>query len=124
MNLPYFEEETFQNNDYTTADLPKGEYECCTFKNCNFAESDLAEVRFMDCEFISCNLSNSKMNNASMQDVSFKDCKILGVQFEDCNQFAFNVRFENCQVNFSSFHKMKLAKSRFINCQLSILNKR
>lgn len=118
MVLNYFDEETYQNNDFSTEALPKGEYEGCTFRNCNFTDGDLREIRFLDCEFVACNLSNAKISNASLQDVAFNNCKILGIQFEECNPFAFDAKFNDCQINFSSFHKLKLSKGRFVNCQL------
>jgi uncharacterized protein YjbI with pentapeptide repeats len=40
---------------------------------------------------------------------------MLGLHFHNCNEFLFSVSFESCIVNLSSFHKLKLKKTRFVN---------
>lgn len=98
--------------------MVKGEYEKCTFNNCDFSDSDLSEIRFSECEFIACNLSMAKLTKTAFRDVIFKNCKMLGLHFENCNEFDLLFRFENCVLNFSSFYKSKLKRTVFKNCQL------
>lgn len=43
---------------------------------------------------------------------------MLGLKFEHCNPFLFSVNFESCQLNLSSFYKLKLKKIKFSNCTL------
>jgi len=43
---------------------------------------------------------------------------MLGLKFEHCNPFLFKVDFESCQLNLSSFYKLKLKKAMFRNCTL------
>ncbi len=40
---------------------------------------------------------------------------MVGLQFEKCNEFGFAVKFENCQLNHSSFYGMKLNRCSFNN---------
>ena len=47
-----------------------------------------------------------------------KACKLLGVQFDRCSDFLFEVHFENCILNFSSFHNVNLKNSSFKNCTI------
>jgi uncharacterized protein YjbI with pentapeptide repeats len=46
------------------------------------------------------------------------DCKMLGMHFENCNDFLFSVFFENCQLNLSSFYKRNIRKNIFKNVNL------
>ena len=118
MTPQYRCETTFEKNDYTTKALAKGEYDCCIFANCDFSNSDLSEIKFLECEFMNCNLSNAKINDTSFQDVKFKNCKMLGLQFDTCNDFAFSVNFDSCQLNHSSFYNVKLMGTCFTESQL------
>ena len=40
------------------------------------------------------------------------------MRFEDCNDFLFSVHFEDCQLNLSSFCKLKLKNTKFKNSKL------
>lgn len=48
----------------------------------------------------------------------FKDCKMLGLQFGDCNAIRLGFSFETCIMNHCSFYKIKARKNVFKNWQL------
>jgi uncharacterized protein YjbI with pentapeptide repeats len=112
----YAEGNTFEKLDYTQVQLPKGDYENCTFLNCDFSSSNLSGINFINCDFKHCNLSLAKLNQSSFRNVRFESCKLLGLHFEHCNDFLFEVNFENCLLNLSSFFKLKMKKTKFQNC--------
>jgi uncharacterized protein YjbI with pentapeptide repeats len=58
------------------------------------------------------------LNNTAFREVFFKDCKLLGLRFENCNEFLFSVKFENCILNLSSFYKRNIKKTQFKDCSL------
>lgn len=118
MNHEYFEGGKFDKEDFTRNMLPKGEYDCCRFMSCDFSGSDLANVKFMECEFENCNLSMAKLTNSALLDVKFINCKMLGLHFDDCNEYGLLVYFEGCNLTHSSFYKTKLQKTTFKNCRL------
>ena len=84
----YIADQTFEKADFTLRPLPKAEYENCKFINCDFSSSDLSGVKLLDCEFTSCNLSLASLTKTSFIDVNFQDCKMLGLRFENCNDFG------------------------------------
>jgi len=43
---------------------------------------------------------------------------MLGLHFDNCNEFLFTVEFDNCFLNLSSFYKRKLKKTNFYNSSL------
>jgi fluoroquinolone resistance protein len=43
---------------------------------------------------------------------------LLGLRFENCNEFLFAAGFENCILNFASFYKMGLKNANFKDCKL------
>lgn len=118
MHKQFIEEKTFRKIDFSINSLKKGEYELCTFLNCNFSNSDLSKIRFIDCEFFDCNLSSAYILQTEFQNINFKDCKMLGLQFDKCNDFGFSIKVNNCQLNHSSFFKRKLSKISFKNTKL------
>lgn len=96
----------------------KGEYEGCIFRGCDFSNSTLAEVRFRECEFLDCNLSLAKLVKTALADVTFRACKMLGLRFEDCNEFGLGLGFDDCTLNDSSFYKVKVKHTSFKDSQL------
>ena len=112
------EDQVFEKKDFTIHPLPKGEYEFCSFLNCNFSDSDLKGISFSGCEFNACNLTLAKTLGTAFKEVKFRDCKLVGIHFEICSPLLFEVNFENCILDFSSFFKLKIKKTRFLNCSL------
>ena len=112
------EENIFSHEDFSKSPLERGDYENCKFINCNFAESDISEIKFLECEFKHCNLSMAKLTNTVFREVHFNNCKMLGLQFEKCNEFLLSVSFCKCALNYSSFYQLKLGKIPFIECKL------
>ncbi|UJF30238.1 pentapeptide repeat-containing protein [Kaistella sp. 97-N-M2] len=118
MTETYVRDQTFEKLDFTQKPLAKGEYEDCTFRNCNFENHNLSGFKFTTCEFTDCNLSLAPLNGTALRDIKFKDCKMLGLQFERCNDFGLAFSFQNCQLNLSSFFQLNLRKTLFKDCQL------
>ena len=118
MSQAFIQDQNFDKLDYTQEALAKGEYENCTFTNCNFEETNLNDIKFMNCDFHDCNWSLAQLNGTVLREVKFKDCKMLGLQFETCNDFGLSFSFENCQLNHSTFFQMNIKKTIFQNCQL------
>jgi len=118
MSKTYFEDKTFEKEDFSTTPLSKGDYENCTFINCIFSNADLSNINFSESEFIGCNMSMASLANAAFRDVKFKDCKQLGLHFANCNPFLFSVNFDGCLLDLSSFYKRSLKKTLFKNCSL------
>jgi len=57
-----------------------------------------------------------KVQNTTLNDAKFFNCKMLGINFEHCNEYLFGVGFENCVLNFCSFYKRGLKKTLFRDC--------
>ena len=118
MNPEYTEQHIFSRQDYSETPLEKGEYENCLFRDCNFSGSDISEIRFMDCSFAGCDLSNVNVLKTAFNETVFKDSKLLGFHFRNCNKIGLTIRFENCQLDHSSFYQVKLNHTVFLNCSL------
>ncbi len=112
------EHKTFEKVSYTGKEAKSREFEYCTFKTCDFSNTDFSHSRFSDCTFIGCNLSMLKLHRAALHNVSFQECKLLGVNFSECDDFIFSVRFENCILDYASFMQKKMAKTQFIASSL------
>jgi len=43
---------------------------------------------------------------------------MLGIHFENCNPIALSFNFTNCILNLSSFYKLHIIKTKFIDCKM------
>lgn len=118
MNNQIFFDETYNGVIFSEDSFFKGNYEACSFVQCDFSGMDLSMCKFIDTEFVECNLSNANISACSFQDVKFVQSKMLGLRFDEINDFGFSVEFDSCQMNHSSFYGSKLGKSSFNNCSL------
>jgi len=111
-------QKTFNKEIYIDKRINHREFEECIFKNCDFSNSDFSNTTFMDCEFIDCNLSMTQLGNTSLKNVSFENCKLMGIQFQVCTDFLFEVHFQDCILDYSSFANKKMPKTKFKSCSL------
>jgi len=114
MQNSYIADQTFEK----VSVIEPGEYDHCIFKNCAFESADFKNFKFLDCRFESCNVSLAQWSGACLQKVHFADCKMQGLRFEACNPFLFEVSFERCSLNLSSFYQVKTKGTAFLQCQL------
>ncbi len=117
--MNFIENQIFSNDDFRDTALPVAEYSDCEFRSCNFESCNLSDFRFISCKFTSCNLSLVTLNNTSMSDLHFDECKILGVNFFQCNQFFLSFSFQACNMRQSAFAGLKLKKTVMRRCDLS-----
>ena len=118
MERAIHEEKQFEKISFAEAIYPASDHEECAFDQCDFSKSDLSGSSFVDTLFIGCQFSMTSLSNTTFRNVRFKNCKLLGLHFEDCNNFLFTVSFENCSVKLCSFTKMNLQNTRFIHSAL------
>ena len=118
MERSFVSDTTFEKQDFASTPLKIADYECCNFINCNFEKANISGINFAECEFKGCNLSLSNITKVSFKDVTFKNCKMFGLRFDSCNDILFSVGFDTCTLNFSSFYKLKLKSTRFVNSNL------
>lgn len=119
MDAVFEEDKTFDTINYTITPLAKGDYEKCDFINCDFSNTDLGKIKFTECRFTGCNMSAASITGTAFRDIVFKNCKLLGLQFDTCNEMLFEVQFEHCIINLAIFFKRKLKNTRFIHCSLT-----
>lgn len=112
------EDEAFESVDFTSRGWDVAEYERCTFTSCDLSGVELGATTLSDCAFIGCNLSMLSLVGASLQDVRFKDCKLMGVRFDACNPWLFEVAFDGCLLNLASFFRLQMRKTAFRRCAM------
>lgn len=115
-------DKTFEKLVYFDKKISNREFDGCVFKNCEFSNSIFAECVFIDCEFIDCNLSMAKLPATSLKTVLFKDSKLLGIRFDECDDFLFSVQFRDSILDYSWFINKKMPKTGFSNCSLKGVN--
>ena len=118
MDEIYVEDKDFKNMNFSQDQLAKGDYENCKFENCTFSNADLSGINFSECIFEGCDFSLATITKTAFRNVKFKACKLLGLHFEDCNEFLLSMDFEACQLNLSSFYMRPLKDTIFKDCSL------
>ncbi|MBF0693583.1 MAG: pentapeptide repeat-containing protein [Flavobacterium sp.] len=98
------------------------EYEECSFVNCDFQSADLRGSVFINCEFTDCNLANVNLRGTGLKSVAFVGCKLLGVLFNECTDFLFEVNFHHSVLDYSSFANKKMQGTTFDDCSLKDVN--
>lgn len=118
MEIVTHEDKTFERVLYAEKVVKGREFQSCIFSNCDFSNSDFSYNKFLDCTFIGCNLSMMKLHGSTMNNTIFKNCKILGINFSECEDSLFAVQFESCILNYSSFMGKKMARTHFVQTDL------
>lgn len=98
--------------------LESGEYRNCTFNHCDFSSADFTDYLFSDSEFTGCNFSLCKLTRTGFREVRFKGCKLLGLHWEDCISLIYNLSFDRCTLDFSSFYNLNLRETVFSHSSL------
>ncbi len=118
MEIIIHEDKLFDNVTYSEKETKKREFDTCSFVNCNFSNAVFISNKFTDCVFTNCNLSMAKFSHSQLNNVTFKDCKLLGVNFSECTDFLFSVKFDGCILDYCSFVKKKMHKTPFLNSSM------
>ncbi|MBP2832652.1 pentapeptide repeat-containing protein [Aquimarina sp. U1-2] len=117
MNHSIFDQ-TFKNDHFSGKKLPARAYDNCTFLNCDFTATNMSTVTFLECNFDTCNFDSTMLKETSFQGVVFKASKMLGVNIGSCNDFMFSAKFEDCNLDYSSFYGFTMKNTIFHNCSL------
>jgi fluoroquinolone resistance protein len=118
MELIINEDKVFEGLDRVEKTTTGREFQSCTFRKCDFSNSNFPGNKFVDCVFDGCNLSMMHLQNSFLNNVEFYNCKILGVNFSECQNLLFSVKFENCILDYASFMGKKMLNTRFIKTSL------
>ena len=114
----FYNDQKFNNVDYTKQQFKKGEYDQCTFIGCNFQDIHISNCTFLECNFEDCNFTNSHWGGTSLQEISFLRCKMTGTDFSVCNPFMLKICFRESVLNLTNFIALPLQNTSFISCKL------
>ena len=114
----FISDKSFKGLDYSAKRLPVAEYENCVFEGCDFSNGYLDNQNFMECRFVDCNISNANIVNTQFNDVLFDYCKMMGLKFEESNDFLMDMNFKHSILNLSSLAGLSLKKKYFLDCKL------
>lgn len=106
-------DKTFERLVKIDAEISNREFDTCRFLNCDFSNSVFTDCAFIDCTFQSCNLSMAKLPKSRLETVAFKDCKLLGIRFDECDDFLFGVDFYGSTLDYSWFNGKKMKETGF-----------
>ena len=118
----YFPPENCLTRTLPPALAGEREFEQYHFRGFDFSQTGLPGRRFSDCLFEGCNLAGVALVGVSLQNVAFAGCKLLGLELRDCRDLLFGVHFDQCQLDYASFHGRAMPRTRFVECSLREAN--
>lgn len=108
----------YSKKTFKSRELSRTDFDSCTFTNCDFSDLHISNSEFLDCEFVACNFSNTRLKGSSFKQAYFKESKFIGVKFHEVDPFLLQMKFVNCQLDFSSFYQLKIQYFHFDYCQM------
>lgn len=114
-----YEKLTFKDSVLVDEEFETIVFENCTFTSCDFSNTKFLSCEFVDCIFEKCNLSNTKFPNSVINGDTFQYCKMIGIDFTISNsKLGLELNCTHCDLNYTNFKFLVLAKSIFNNCTL------
>jgi uncharacterized protein YjbI with pentapeptide repeats len=115
--MEYYDQ-VFSSSTELPANWINQEFEQCSFQKLDLSQAALTKSSFINCTFDDCTLTKVILKETKLYDVSFSGCKLLHVDFGQCNPFGFHVSFKDCQLDYTVFIDRKLRKAHFADCSL------
>ena len=117
-NSDYHEKKIYDSVRFEDYEIADHIFEDCEFRSCLFTKTSFRGTAFISCTFTGSTLMMCDLTNTSLNEVVFKECKIAGLNFTDCNKFAFKPEFLGCVLDADMFYGNNLRKAGFENCRL------
>jgi fluoroquinolone resistance protein len=109
--------EVFSKVEMGDEEIQSVTFEECRFNECSFIATKLPGCRFVNCKFTDCTLSAIAVTNARFDNTSFEKCKAIGIDWTLAKEFR-DMAFKNCQLNYSNFRFLKIAKTKMTGCEV------
>ena len=116
--MKLIEEQNFTAKDFEESSFEIAQYELCIFNAIDFKGTSFSSVKFVECEFVDCDLSMLSLTESMLQEVKFTGCKMLGLFFETVKPFLFQVSFDHCNLESTSFAGVNMQNTNFNACKL------
>lgn len=124
----FADQETYEGQRFSGANLINGEirgvhFDECSFANCNFSGSLLQGCVFRDCTFKNCDLGLARVDGSSFKGVEFRKCKLIGIDWTKAawgkkggSALLKPVDFYRSVLNYSSFFGLEMEGIHLEQC--------
>ena len=93
-------------------------FENCNFRSCRFNNLALENIKYSSCLFEKCEIILTNIKNSTLNDVKFLDCKIIGINFIECNDFGLSLDFEGSILDSVVIYEKSLKKTNIVKCKI------
>jgi uncharacterized protein YjbI with pentapeptide repeats len=115
------EDQVFSDLAIEGADLEGKDFVRCTFRKLQLHGSRWRQARLEDCIFEGCDLMRMQPQKLALRGVTFISCRLTGIDWTDIAPNP-SVTFEECNLQYSSFVKVNLARTTFRRCRAIEVN--
>ena len=116
-----YDEESFQNLDWSAQEVIGKTFDQCLFVKCQFTEAHFRSCKFYDCEFKSCDLSLMHVGDCEFSNVLIEDSKAVGVNWAEMRLPSVRIycpmEFMRCNIDYSIFMGLDLSEIQIVDCQ-------
>jgi len=112
---PLYSQEKFASLAISAEHVASVKFDECTFADCRFID-----VKFEKCAFVDCAFQDSVLSAISPVDTRFLRprfvrCKVIGFDWAKAGKLE-SLDFEDCQLDYSNFSSLHLARIRMEKC--------
>ncbi len=113
---------TFSKLEQPEQQYQRIEFEECLFVDCDFSGAKFLNCKFLNCEFQRCNLSIVNVANSQFFGITWNESKLVGIDWTRAQwpvyHLDFELRFQRCILNDSSFFSLTLHELHLEECKL------
>lgn len=113
-NQQYYENTTFENEDFSKHVFDDFTFSNCVFVKCKFTDCSFKKANVWQCTFQECDFSLVNLKDAVLRDVLFENSKLMGINFSSCDtKLFFSIKIINSLAQFCNFLDLTMEKSSF-----------
>lgn len=114
-----YQDVTFDNTAIADARINEASFYKCNSNGIDFSQKIFNKCRFEKCSFDECNFNVTKFLQTKILECKFNSCRLTGIDWSQIDSaMGFFLDCTECQLNYSVFSGVSLAKSVFKNCKI------
>ncbi len=104
--------------DFSDLVLEGHSFDDCEFRSCRFDHGSFGGVIFSTCRFDQCQLTLVSLKHATLADVEFVGCKLVGVNFSECDDLRFSITLNESVLDSVVIFDRRMKGTRILGCRV------
>lgn len=117
MNQEYVAE-SFEDKEFSEAELESVLFEDCTFVNCRFQDLEILKSIFRNCDFVQCSWTNISMDEVKFQESRFQGGSIIGLRLNHGLVPIWELAIQDSKLQYCMWEEMNLTTCKWTGSQI------